>query len=133
MSSLEGESTPLAKRFNAGKPPLSYIMEFRQALIGISQVAEYGAEKYSRYNWKKGLKYTQVIDSLLRHLCAYADGEDLDPETCLPHVDHIGWNALSLAEMTRIHPELDDRECVLEAEWVEKRESYFKQTGGFKT
>ena len=103
--------TELGDRFNSGKSELSYILQFPNALRGVSNVASFGAEKYSRYNWKKGMEHMGLVDSMLRHLTSYADGEDVDPESGQRHVDHVSWNALALAEMVSIRPELDNREC----------------------
>ena len=99
----------LAMRFNEGKSPLSMMVEARHAINGCCSVLEFGAKKYARGNWHKGLSHTQVCDSMLRHLSAYLSGEDNDPESGLRHVDHIMCNALFLAEGTVTHPELDDR------------------------
>lgn len=99
----------IGDRYNVGKVPLSYIIQFPNAINGVSVVADFGARKYARNNWKKGLPYTPTIDALLRHLTKFINGEDIDEESGLPHVDHVAWNALALSEMTRLHPELDDR------------------------
>ena len=99
----------LGKRYNKGKAPLSMILEARHALEGMAGVLAFGADKYARGNWHKGLRHTEVCDSMLRHLSAYLSGEDIDPESGKPHVDHIAINALFLAEGYRTHPELDDR------------------------
>lgn len=98
-----------ADRFNAGKPLLSLVFDAPEALQGAVRVLEYGLAKYGRDNWRKGFPHTDLADSLLRHLGAWLGGEDNDREDGLPHVDHISVNALFLAEMVRIHPELDNR------------------------
>lgn len=97
------------QRHNAGKPPLSMILEARHALAGAAQVLAFGAQKYSRGNWRGGLPHTEVADCLLRHLSAHLAGEDIDPESGCPHVDHVLVNALFLAELNRTHPQLDNR------------------------
>lgn len=96
-------------RYNDNKPKLSFITEFPNALVGVTRVLEFGAEKYARSNWKKGLPSTEVLDSMLRHQLAWMNGEDADPESGLSHLDHILCNALFLAELSRIKPEFDDR------------------------
>lgn len=100
---------PLADRHNTGKSQLSMILEARHALAGLAGVLEFGAAKYARGNWHKGLPHADICDSMLRHISAYLSGEDLDPESGKPHVDHIFCNAMFLAEGYRTHPELDNR------------------------
>lgn len=103
------QNPTMGARYNTGKPQLSYVMEFPNAITGVAQVAEFGAIKYARNNYKKGLNHVEIIDSLLRHLRDYMAGEDLDTESKLAHVNHIAWNGLALAEMVALHPELDWR------------------------
>lgn len=99
---------PRGTRHNQGKPKLSLVLEAKDAMDGAAQVLMFGMGKYSRGNWKKGLPVTEVVDSLLRHLAAYLGGEDTDPETGLPHVDHVTVNALFLGNMAR-RAKCDDR------------------------
>lgn len=106
----------LGERRNAGKPVLSMVLEARHAWEGAAAVLQFGAKKYARANWRKGLKQTEIADSLARHLMAWAAGETTDPETGLPHVDHVLVNALFLANTARTHPELDDRPKVAAGE-----------------
>lgn len=111
----QARSEELGLRYNAGKPKLSLVLEARHALGGVTAVLEYGLVKYHRANWRKGLTHTELADSLLRHLTAYLSGETEDPETGLPHVDHVLCNALFLSELHRTHPELDDRPIKVKA------------------
>lgn len=64
----------------------------------IAKVLEFGAKKYSPNNWREGsgFSYTRVLNSLFRHIFAFARGQDLDPETGLSHLAHAGCNILFL-------------------------------------
>jgi len=87
-------------RFNAGKPQLTFPMSTGIALEGVARVMEFGAIKYERDNWKKGLDPESILDSMLRHISAYLDGEYIDSDSGLPHIDHISCNALFLGYHT---------------------------------
>ena len=87
-----------ADRHNDGKPEMSYVLQGPKGLAGLAQVLEFGSRKYDRGNWLKGFPDTSLIDSMMRHLTAYISGEVLDPESGLPHIDHIHANAKFLAE-----------------------------------
>lgn len=41
------------------------------------------------HNWRKGFKWTRLIAAAFRHLKAILQCEDIDPESGLPHVDHL--------------------------------------------
>lgn len=50
-----------------------------------------GMLKYGRSNWREaGVRATIYIDALRRHLAAYAEGEDIDPDSGVPHLAHLG-------------------------------------------
>jgi hypothetical protein len=67
------------------------------ALEGIAAVLAFGAKKYAAHNWRGGFKWSRLIAALLRHVFAIMRGELIDPESGLPHIDHVGccWMFLS--------------------------------------
>lgn len=79
------------------------------ALEGIARVLSSGAKKYAAHNWRGGLHYSRLIGACLRHLFAIMRGEDTDPESGLPHVDHLGCSVMFLSNMLKTRPDLDDR------------------------
>lgn len=95
-----------ADRFNEGKPQWS-LVDFK-SLEPMVRVLEFGAEKYDRHNWKKGLTTSSICESLLRHVFALMNGQETDPESGLPHVGHIQCNAMFLAYMKANRSDFDD-------------------------
>jgi hypothetical protein len=65
-----------ARKDDQGKPPLSLIP--RTALWAEARVMAHGADKYGRDNWRGGMSWSRLIDAALRHITAFADGEDID-------------------------------------------------------
>jgi hypothetical protein len=98
---------PKGLRYNTGKAKWSLI-DF-PSLEPMVRVMEYGAGKYAPHNWKKGMSHTEIAECLMRHLFAYLNGEDTDPESGESHVGHIQCNAMFLQYNIKNHPELDDR------------------------
>lgn len=81
------------------------------ALEGIARVLDFGAKKYAAHNWRGGISYSRLIAAALRHLFAILRGEDTDPESGLPHVDHLGccWMFLSAHFKYDYLKKFDDR------------------------
>lgn len=105
--------TTQGDRHNAGKPMITLVLEAPEAIKGCAKVLEFGMSKYSRGNWKRGLKYTEIADSLSRHLLDFLNGIDNDEaESNLPHVDQILCNALFLSQMFHTRKDMDDRQAV---------------------
>ena len=97
----------LGDRKNDGK--LKWSLVSMTALEPMVKVLMFGAEKQSSHNWRKGLKYSEISESLQRHLNAFMEGEDNDPESKLSHVGHILCNAMFLSYMSIFRKDLDDR------------------------
>lgn len=96
-----------ALRYNQNK--LQWGLVDWDALAPMVRVLMYGLEKYSKDNWKKGLPYVSVTESLMRHMTAFLNGEDIDPESGLPHVGHIMCNAMFLSYYWQFKKDFDDR------------------------
>ena len=60
------------------------------------------------WNWAKGMKWSVVTSSLLRHVSAIQMGELFDDESRLPHADHLMCNAIMLAHYQKHFPDLND-------------------------
>jgi hypothetical protein len=79
------------------------------ALEGLSKILTFGAQKYTAHNWRNGIAYSRIIAAMLRHLSAIQRGEDIDSESGLPHVDHLGCCWMFLSNFMKTRPDLDDR------------------------
>lgn len=95
---------------DAGKVPLQLLP--LDALTEIAKVLQFGAQKYAERGWEKGINFDRVFGATLRHLFAWHQGEDKDPETGLNHLAHAGCEVLFLlAFVKRGRVDLDDRPC----------------------
>lgn len=94
-------------RENEGK--LKWSLVSWKALEPMIKVLMFGANKYDSWNWSKGLKYTEISESLQRHLYSFLQGEDNDKESKLTHVGHILCNAMFLSYMFLFRKDMDDR------------------------
>ena len=96
----------IGDRFNQGKLKWS-LVDF-DAFEEMVKVLEFGCKKYDANNWKKGLKTTEVLESMQRHINAILRGEDIDPESGLNHYGHIQCNAMFLGYMFKYMKETMD-------------------------
>lgn len=97
----------LGIKFDQEKPRMDLLD--REALEGLAAVLGFGAEKYAAHNWRGGIAHSRLIAAAMRHLMAISDGEDIDPESGLPHVDHLGCCWMFLSNLQKTRPDLDDR------------------------
>jgi hypothetical protein len=88
--------------------PLSSVLAYHD-LDGACRVFEYGAKKYAAWNWAKGMQWSVPLGCALRHMQAVLDGELLDDESGLPHIDHVFSNLIMLDYFEIHYPEGDDR------------------------
>jgi hypothetical protein len=99
-------TTTRALRYNENK--LRYDLIPAIAQREYAKVWTAGAIKYAPRNWEKGMPYSEVIASAMRHLEAIRLGEEIDEESGLLHSAHLMANAAMLTEFYFTHPELND-------------------------
>lgn len=77
-----------------GKNMLSLIEP--RFIVDLGKVLTFGAQKYAPNNWQKCEDTSRYKDALLRHIFAYLGGEEVDPETGIPHLSHATCNLMFL-------------------------------------
>lgn len=95
------------RKLDTGKAPMALLSH--TALMKISQVMEFGAKKYSADNWRFGMAWRRILSAAMRHIGAFSDGEDKDPETQLSHIAHAACCLMFLLEYEETHRDKDDR------------------------
>lgn len=60
----------------------------RALIDGAARALQHGAVRYAPNNWRKGMDYSEVYSALQRHLLAWNEDEDIDPDSGLNHLDH---------------------------------------------
>jgi len=94
-------------RYNSGKADFSLIP--LSTLEDEARVWEYGTKKYNAWNWAKGMPWSVPYACAMRHLSAWQRGEEIDPESNLPHLAHVMCNIRMLILYAKTYPEGDDR------------------------
>ena len=90
------------------KAPMHLIPPY--ALEQTAWVHKFGAERYGAYNWRKtGVCATTYVSAIMRHLNAWRDGEDLDPESGISHIAHIASSCNILLDAGHCGTLQDDR------------------------
>lgn len=108
------------------KPPLALIPP--AAEIEEAMVLAHGAAKYQPYNWRiDGIRAMTYLSAIRRHLAAYLDGEDNDPESGLSHIAHIRACAGIMLDADSIGNMEDDRPAQGQASELLR---YFTQASG---
>jgi hypothetical protein len=73
-----------AVKYDGLKPRVDLIPP--EVIFAMGEMFRHGAEKYDDRNWEKGMKWSRVFGSTIRHLWAWWGGEDIDPESKRPHL-----------------------------------------------
>ena len=74
-----------------------------RAIIEVSKHCENGCIKYGEHNVDKGIPMQSLIDSGLRHLAKFVDGQEDEP-----HLIAAAWNILWAIQMQEKKPAMRD-------------------------
>jgi hypothetical protein len=63
-------------------------------------------------NWRDGMSWKETAACAQRHIVAFLEGEDIDPDPIMltKHLANAAWNLIALLEFYKLHPEMDDRD-----------------------
>ena len=81
-------------RDDEGKPPIHLIPA--EAILMLANIFEYGSKKYGDRNWEKGMDWSRMYASAMRHMLAFWMGENDDRESGYQHMAHATWNCMAL-------------------------------------
>lgn len=73
------------KKYDTGKPDLSLVPI--GLVEGCARAMMFGVGKYGRDNWRGGFDDSRLLAACLRHIMAYTNGERIDAESGLCHLD----------------------------------------------
>ena len=74
--------------YGEAKPKLSDTPTI--GIMELGKVHSMGAKKYGRFNWREhSVSASVYYDAAWRHLSAWFEGEDRDPESGLSHLAHV--------------------------------------------
>ena len=86
LTAMDKPSNP-KQAFGDLKVPLQYIPPTAIVALGIG-LAE-GGRKYGPFNWRDiPVEYMTYVGAVMRHLQAWIDGQDFDPDSGNPHLYH---------------------------------------------
>lgn len=90
------------------KPPLRLVPA--ALIIQTARAMALGAKKYGPYNWRdKKVRRTVYLEAAMRHILCALDGEDLDPESGVPHEAHAAACMGIILDAMQIDAMIDDR------------------------
>lgn len=86
------------------------IYDLPNATLETAKVLTWGVDKYEPDNWQKGMPYSKVYNSAMRHLIDHERGVLFDHESGLLHLSHCAVNVMFLhSYVKRKMDNYDDR------------------------
>lgn len=73
----------------------------------VVEILTFGAKKYGRNNWQDLENGSErYYAALMRHLSAWLQGEDNDPESGMSHLSHVMCNAMFMSWLSEEKPKV---------------------------
>ena len=97
-----------AKTYDDGKLPLAWLPW--AAIDGLSEVQQYGHNKYKDFNnYRKGMEVSRNISCALRHIRDFMDGHDVDAESGHHPLKHAMCRLAFILQNLHDNVAIDDR------------------------
>ena len=101
------------------KVPFSVISISVLGEVGLAMLE--GARKYGRHNYREvGVRASVYFDAMMRHMGAFWEGEDIDPDSGLSHVTKAIAGLMVLRDSMIKGNWTDDRPPKVENGWVQE-------------
>jgi hypothetical protein len=116
MSELTAKDTNPKDAVGTKKVPLSTVPAAVILEMGLAMLE--GARKYGRHNYRiAGVRASVYYDAVIRHLTAFWEGEDIDPESGLSHITKAMAGLGVLRDSMIRENWVDDRPPAMPAGW----------------
>lgn len=86
-------------KLDQGKPMASLLKQFGLALLEVSKVSTFGANKYSIGGWQSVDNGVQRYDDAMMRHWLKEHLEEIDNDSGLMHQAQVAWNALARLEL----------------------------------
>lgn len=117
MLNKKSKETNPKDSVGTGKVPFSTVPSEVTAEVGLAMLE--GARKYGRHNYRAvGVRASVYYDAALRHLTAWWEGQDIDPDSGLSHIVKCLACLYVLRDSQNIGNWVDDRPPSLTDDWI---------------
>lgn len=93
------------------KAPLEYLVT--SCFEDDAYVHKHGADKYGKFNWRVDeITASTYVGAMMRHLKAWTEGQDLDPDSGKPHLTHLRACCAVVLDAQMYSTLIDDRRVI---------------------
>lgn len=80
-----------------------------EAMWEMAAAFTYGQRKYSKNNYRQGMKVSRQLAAAVRHIYQHLDGDTFDSESGVTHLGHALASIAMACYTLKNHPHYDDR------------------------